>query len=152
MKPMRRAVVATVLASAATVGSVAFALPASAADSSAASAADRSAASAVAAYNGVCGAGYKVVDFSNIGTLGTAYLTWNATTGENCAVTVRARTGAAVYMHAKVFQTNNTQVSASDSGAYTSYAGPVYIPARFECVTWRGQIADQYVTGAGHCG
>ncbi|ARH94142.1 spore-associated protein A [Streptomyces lydicus] len=145
MKRMRRAAVVTALATAATAGATAFAVPASAA-------AAGTAESAVAAYNGVCGAGYKVVDFSNIGSLGTAYLTWNATTGENCAVTVRARPGAAVYMHAKVFQTNNTQVSASDSGAYTSYAGPVYIPARFECVTWRGQIADQYVTKDGHCG
>jgi hypothetical protein len=142
MKRMRQAAVVTALAATAVVGATAFALPASAATTEPAN----------AAYNGACGTGYSVVDFNNVGTLGTVYLTWNDRTGENCAVTVRTKPGAAVYMQAKVFQTNHTQVSASDSGAYTTYAGPVYIPGRGECVTWRGQIADQYVVDAGHCG
>jgi hypothetical protein len=48
--------------------------------------------------------------------------------------------------------TDHTQVSASDSGAYTTYAGPVHVPARGECVTVRGQIDDAYASFAGFCG
>ncbi|MFG2138307.1 spore-associated protein A [Streptomyces sp. NPDC048650] len=140
MKRGQRGIVVTALAAAGTIGATGFAAPASAATAP------------LAAYNGACGAGYTVVDSSDVGTLGTVYLTWNDRNGENCVVTVRTKPGAAVYMHAKVFQTDDTQISSSDSGAYTSYAGPVHIPARFACVTWRGQIADQYVVNTGHCG
>ncbi|MYS20674.1 spore-associated protein A [Streptomyces sp. SID4948] len=138
---MRRVAVASALAATSAVGLTAFALPASAATPA-----------ANAAYNGACGSGYTVVDHTNISTTGTIYLTWNDRIGENCAATVRKTPGAALYMQAKVFQTDHTTVSASDSGNYTTYAGPVYIPARGECVTWRGQIGTAWAQAAGHCG
>jgi hypothetical protein len=142
MKRMHRAAAVTAIAAATAAAAAAFAAPASAAVQGAYE----------AEYNGACGSGYSVLYGYDIGELGTVYLTWNERTGENCAVTVRARKGAPVYMQAKVFQTDHTLVSASDSGAYTTYAGPVYIPARGECVTVRGQIADEYVSYSGFCG
>lgn len=33
-----------------------------------------------------------------------------------------------------------------------AYAGPVYLPARGECVTWRAQIEDTWILNEGHCG
>jgi hypothetical protein len=152
--------VVTALAAASVLGATAFAVPASAATPQNAQAARAAQAAqagpatqaARAAYNGACGAAYTVVDHGDIGTAGTVYLTWNDRTGENCVVTVRTKPGAAVYMQAKVYQTHNTLISASDSGAYTTYAGPAYIPARAECVTWRGQIGSEYVLNTGHCG
>jgi hypothetical protein len=47
----------------------------------------------VAKYNGACGAGHKVIDSANMENLGTTFLTYNSTTGENCVVTVRTRPG-----------------------------------------------------------
>ncbi len=142
MKRMHRAAAVTAVAAAAVASAAVFAAPASATAQGA----------YAAAYNGACGSGYGVLHGYDIGELGTVYLTWNERTGENCAVTVRARKGAPVYMQAKVFQTDHTQVSASDSGAYTTYAGPVYVPGRGECVTVRGQIDDAYASFAGFCG
>ncbi|WP_329133354.1 spore-associated protein A [Streptomyces sp. NBC_01476] len=174
MKRIRTGAVVTGLAAAGLLGT--FAIPASAgaaatsapastatapatAPVTTASAVTASAKTATAAtapanvaYNKACGAGYGVVDHVNVGRAGTVYLTWNDRTGENCVVTVRTKPGPAVYMLAGIFLTGNTEIGASDSGAYTTYAGPVYLPARAQCVSWRGMIADQFVSAQGHCG
>jgi hypothetical protein len=60
------------------------------------------AATPLAKYNGVCGAGYTVVDSAPVGTAGTVYPTYNPSTGQDCVVTVRDRPGAAVSMLAAV--------------------------------------------------
>ncbi|MFJ4714321.1 spore-associated protein A [Streptomyces sp. NPDC088785] len=97
------------------------------------------AAANVAAYNGSCGAGYSVVNSADIGKLGTVYLTYSATTGENCVVTVRAVKGAAVHMVASLGLGTNT-ADVIDDGYYTSYAGPVFLDGRGMCMSWRGEI------------
>ncbi|MET9496953.1 spore-associated protein A [Streptomyces sp. NPDC006552] len=97
------------------------------------------AAAAVAAYNGSCGAGYTVVNSADIARLGTVYLTYSATTGENCVVTVRAVKGAAVHMVASLGLGTNT-ADVIDDGYYTSYAGPVFLDGRGMCMSWRGEI------------
>lgn len=121
-------------------GTMAFAGPASAAPA------------ARAAYNGACGQGYAVVDSADIDALGTVYLTWNDQSGRNCVVTVRAAVGPAVMMAAELYQTENPGVSAGDAGMYTTYAGPISIPARGACVTWGGSIDEVVVEYEGHCG
>lgn len=99
------------------------------------------AAATTAAYNGACGTGYSVVNSAVVGTKGKVFLTYNASTGANCVVTVRNAAGAPVRMSASLgFASPSTWVT--DSGNYRSYAGPVYLHARGLCVTWRGQIGD----------
>ncbi|WP_338703329.1 spore-associated protein A [Streptomyces sp. Q6] len=97
------------------------------------------AAAARAAYNGSCGAGYAVVNSADIGKIGTVYLTYSASTGENCVVTVRAVKGTAVHMVASLGLGTNT-ADVIDDGYYTSYAGPVFLDGRGMCVSWRGEI------------
>lgn len=141
MKRTVRAVVVTALAAAGVFGTTALAGPASAATRGVVE----------AQYNGVCGKGFEVVDFYDLDKLGTMYLTWNEKTGEACAVTVRSKPGARLYMHAKLYQMDHNEISDGDSGAFTTYAGPVTIPARGECIAWRGQIADQYLVQNYNC-
>lgn len=98
-------------------------------------------AAAAVVYNGVCGAGYGVVNSAPIGTAGTVFLTYNSKTGRNCVVTQRAKTGAKVYMVASI-RLAPSGVPVTDAGNYTSYAGPVYLAAKGQCVSWSGTIGD----------
>ncbi|MFH8402160.1 spore-associated protein A [Streptomyces anulatus] len=109
-------------------------------------------ASAAAKYNGACGGGYSVVNSAQIGTKGTVFLTYNSATGKNCVVTVRTTPGKAVHMTASLgFASPTTTVS--DTGYYTTYAGPVYLDARGLCVTWRGEISGEVAGKNGtNCG
>ncbi|MFF7953259.1 spore-associated protein [Streptomyces griseorubiginosus] len=100
------------------------------------------AATPVAKYNGVCGAGYTVVDSSPVGTAGTVYLTYNPSTWKDCVVTVRARTGTAVTMLAAVTDAQDVDPEF-DEGSYKTYAGPVYIGHPGHCVSYWGRISDQ---------
>jgi len=105
------------------------------------------------AYNGVCGSGYGVIDSLPISTLGTVYLTYNNATGKNCVVTVRATSGAAVYMAAAIQLTDDDSSQVVDDDFYTTYAGPVYLSAAGQCIDWAGQIANVYTEeDASHCG
>ncbi|TLS43009.1 spore-associated protein A [Streptomyces montanus] len=119
---------------------VAAAVPASAAES----------AVPVAKYNGACGTGHKVIDSADIQNLGTTFLTYNKATGENCVVTVRAHPGAPVYMFASL--SSEKEGKATEGGQFTTYAGPVYLKAPGECVTWEGGITTYSTLGTGHCG
>ncbi|MFJ4709770.1 spore-associated protein A [Streptomyces anulatus] len=107
---------------------------------------------AAAKYNGACGGGYSVVNSAQIGTKGTVFLTYNSATGKNCVVTVRTTPGKAVHMTASLgFASPTTTVS--DTGYYTTYAGPVYLDARGLCVTWRGEISGEVAGKNGtNCG
>ncbi|MFH9268285.1 spore-associated protein A [Streptomyces sp. NPDC017546] len=109
-------------------------------------------AAAAATYNGACGGGYSVVNSAQIGTKGTVFLTYSSATGKNCVVTVRTTPGTAVHMTASLgFASPTTTVS--DTGYYTTYAGPVYLDARGLCVTWRGEISGEVAGKNGtNCG
>ncbi|MDH6455628.1 hypothetical protein M2155_008127 [Streptomyces sp. SAI-119] len=100
------------------------------------------AATPLAKYNGVCGAGYAVVDSAPVGTAGTVYLTYNPSTGQDCVVTVRARPGTAVSMLAAVTDAQDVDPEFDD-GSYTTYAGPVYIGHPGHCVSYWGRISGQ---------
>ena len=92
MKLARRTAAVTTIAIIVSGSALALAGPASAAES----------VGPVAKYNGACGAGHKVIDSADMENLGTTFLTYNKTTGENCVVTVRASAGTAVYMFASL--------------------------------------------------
>ncbi|MGW1378883.1 spore-associated protein A [Streptomyces sp. NPDC002446] len=112
-----------------------------------------SAAPAAAAYNGACGSGYKVVNSVPVTGKGTVYLTYSATTGKNCVVTVRNSPGSPVYMYTYLTATDGSSDWVYDSGDYTSYAGPVYLPAKGRCVDWGGTIQSVSVSVSGsNCG
>jgi hypothetical protein len=98
-----------------------------------------------AAYNGVCGSGYKVVNSAPIGQKGTVYLTYNSANGKNCVATIRANPGKAKYMSTYIY-VPDTDEWAGDSGNFTSYAGPGYVYGKSHCVSWGGNIDNVYVS------
>ncbi|MGC0414226.1 hypothetical protein RKD37_000547 [Streptomyces ambofaciens] len=115
-------------------------------------AAGAASAGATASYNGVCGSGYKVVNSMPIGTTGTVYLTYNSSTGKNCTVTIRNKTGTPTYMVAYVRNVDSSE-DQTDAGEFTSYAGPVYAFARGACVEWGGVIDNLQAWNYGsNCG
>lgn len=104
-----------------------------------------------ASYNGVCGAGYGVIDSMGVSG-GTIYLAYSSATGDNCVVTVRNTPGATESMGADV-SLDSSPYWNQDSGNYTTYAGPVYVYAPHACIDWGGWIGSssnyQYDV---HCG
>jgi archaellin len=92
----------------------------------------------------VCGSSYKTVNSAPIGSLGTVYLTYNASNGNNCVVTIRNTPGTAVDMSASIYVPDNQQYD-EDFGQYTSYAGPTYVYGKGHCVDWGGNIRNVYV-------
>ncbi|GAA2505142.1 spore-associated protein A [Streptomyces longisporus] len=142
MNLSRRATTAAALTVLALGGTVAATAPASAATT---------ARAAAASYNGACGAGYKVIDSTPVGNSGKVFLTWNESTGKNCAVTIRNTTGARTYMQVTLKAIDSSEPVAKDSGQYTSYAGPVYINGRGHCVAWGGTIGTASAGDSGHC-
>ncbi|MFC7328830.1 spore-associated protein A [Marinactinospora rubrisoli] len=106
-----------------------------------------------AAYGGQCGAGYEWIQ-SRFLDGGTVYLTYNASNGYNCVVTIRDDPGSAVYMNAFV-KRSTEDAWVRDPGNYTTYAGPVYTYARSQCVDWGGTIygvSNQVVVTRSACG
>jgi hypothetical protein len=137
----RRTTTAAALTVLALGGTVAATAPASAATS------------ATATYNGACGTGYKVIDSTPVGNVGKVFLTWNESTGKNCAVTIRNTPGAKIYMGVELnIITDHETTPVSDTGQYTSYAGPVYMSARGYCTEWYGVIGTATGSDSGHCG
>ncbi|MDQ0578919.1 spore-associated protein [Streptomyces rishiriensis] len=92
----------------------------------------------------VCGSGYKTVNSAAVGSLGTVYLAYNSTNGNNCVVTIRNNPGATVDMSAWIY-VPDTNEGDDDYGRYTSYAGPSYVIGKGHCVDWGGGIANTYV-------
>ncbi|MCD9876015.1 spore-associated protein A [Streptomyces guryensis] len=142
MNLSRRATTAAALTVLALGGTVAATAPASAATTTKA---------AAASYNGACGTGYKVIDSTPVGNSGKVFLTWNESTGKNCAVTIRNTTGAKTHMEVTLKAIDSGERTAVDSGQYTSYAGPVYVNARGYCVAWGGTIGTASAGDSGHC-
>ncbi|MGW3123620.1 spore-associated protein A [Streptomyces sp. NPDC001107] len=144
MKLSRRATTATALTVLALGGTVAATAPASAATT---------ARAAAASYNGACGAGYKVIDSTPVGNSGKVFLTWNESTGKNCAVTIRNTPGAKIHMSVELNAlVGHETTPVRDEGQYTSYAGPVYVQARGHCIEWNGVIGNASGGDSGHCG
>ncbi|MFJ8577216.1 spore-associated protein A [Micromonospora sp. NPDC093277] len=106
-----------------------------------------------ALYGGQCGSGYNLVGVADFPDLrGTTYLTYNASTGKNCVVTIREKPGAAAPMEAWL-RKSGTTTWVKDVGNYTTYAGPVYVSAAGSCVDWKGTIGTATVSRNGtNCG
>jgi hypothetical protein len=103
-----------------------------------------------ASYNGVCGSSYGVIDSGDLGSLGTVYLTYSSSTGKNCVVTVRDNPGTRKSMGAVVSLAGAPWIS--DSGSFTTYAGPVYVSAAHRCIDWGGWIdSTSYYAYNEHC-
>ncbi|MFG2379299.1 spore-associated protein A [Streptomyces sp. NPDC048504] len=147
MKLSRRTTTAAALTVLALAGTAAATAPASAATSTTTKAA------AAATYNGACGTGYKVIDSTPVGNVGKVFLTWNESTGKNCAVTIRNAPGAKIFMAVELnISVGHESTPVVDSGQYTSYAGPVYMSARGYCAEWYGAIGSATGGDSGHCG
>lgn len=100
----------------------------------------------------VCGSSYKTVNSAAVGSLGTIYLTYNASNGKNCVATIRNNPGSAVDMSAWIY-VSDTEEYDEDYGQYTSYAGPTYVYGKAHCVDWGGHIKNVYVQVTGsNCG
>lgn len=153
----KSAALAAAVAAIAGTGLIATAGTASAATSSATSSTASTAAAEAApkaAYNGACGAGYSVVNSAGIADEGTVFLTYNATTGKNCVVTVRNETGDPLRMAASVRALDEEGTPAEvDEGEFTSYAGPVYVKGKGLCIEWSGVIGEEeYFNSGSNCG
>ena len=98
----------------------------------------------------VCGSGYAVIDSATL-TGGRAYLLYNSGNGSNCVVTLKTKVGSASSMAA--FLEPQGQSRTTDSGSYTSYAGPVKRSAPGQCVKWGGSNGSSaYTSPFEHCG
>lgn len=111
---------------------------------------------------GVCGAGYKPIDRHNLVDgnngilLAETVLTYNASTGRNCVVTLkRYRVGLTSRYHDNVMAEVYTRPLTTpsnldhDQGNYKFFAGPVYVYAPNKCVQWGGQ-ADEWAPANWH--
>ncbi|MDX2600601.1 spore-associated protein [Streptomyces caniscabiei] len=94
---------------------------------------------------GVCGKAYKTVNSAPVGSLGTVYLTYNSSNGENCVATIRKNPGTLKPMSTWVY-VPATDEYAGDSDSYSSYAGPAYVYGKGFCVSWGGSIDNVYVS------
>lgn len=99
----------------------------------------------------VCGSGYTVIDSHAIRGA-RVYLAYNASTGKNCVTTLKTtKLGTKTKVGAKLAVKGGS--SASDSGKYGYYAGPVRKKAVHTCVKWGGSTASGSFTSAwSHCG
>ncbi|NUR84415.1 MAG: M23 family metallopeptidase [Nonomuraea sp.] len=99
-----------------------------------------------------CGSGYSVVDSAALGSDGTVYLLYNGGNGNNCVVTMKAKSlGTATATTAYLEVQGSTR--QTDSGNYGYYAGPVYANAPGKCVKWGGKAgASTYDSPFEHCG
>ncbi|ANZ20549.1 hypothetical protein SNOUR_36605 [Streptomyces noursei ATCC 11455] len=110
-------------------------------------------AATAGAYNGVCGPGFVVIDSLPVGNEGTVYLTYQKSSGSNCAVSVRKGTGGPIPMAVSLARSDDSSTRISDEGDYTTYAGPVWVNARGACVDWGGVVGAGYSHRENdHCG
>ena len=112
----------------------------------------------------VCGAGFYKIDRHRLYTgsryttlLAATFLLYNASSGQNCAVTMKRRyigtpttTGVSIKVKGK------KRPWVVDQGPYKYYAGPVYRKAPGRCVRWGATVstpmgADTFISPFGHC-
>ncbi|WP_460808716.1 glycoside hydrolase family 25 protein [Micromonospora zhanjiangensis] len=100
----------------------------------------------------VCGAGFGVIDQAALGSAGDVYLLWNATTKNNCVVTLKKTsvgTASAVSAYLEV----DGKARVTDSGSFAYYAGPVKAAADNTCIRWGGSVGTtKYDSPREHCG
>jgi predicted Ser/Thr protein kinase len=100
----------------------------------------------------VCGSGFKQINSHALGGSATIHLLYNATSKQNCVVTMSR------YVHpGKVKMNALLQVkggsSGSNAGGFTAYAGPVRLTAAKKCVIWGGSHGSlSWKSGWSHCG
>jgi hypothetical protein len=113
----------------------------------------------------VCGAGFVKIDRHRLYSgsrhttlLAATFLLYNASTGRNCAVTMKRQligrptsTGVSIKVKGK------RRPWVVDQGDYRYYAGPVYRHAPGRCVRWGATAvmpfgSDSYISPFGHCG
>ncbi|GIH61253.1 serine/threonine-protein kinase [Microbispora siamensis] len=100
---------------------------------------------------GVCGSGYAVVDSHSYGQA-TTYLLYNSSNGYNCVITMSKYVVPGKIKMSAVLKVQNGS-SAGDSGSYTTYAGPLRLPAKGKCVIWGGGYGTAAWSSAwSHCG
>ncbi|WP_326826812.1 hypothetical protein [Streptosporangium sp. NBC_01756] len=128
---------------------------------------------AVAAANpytpeGICGAGYRVIDSmllrnvlsSSDAVGGRTYLLYNSGNKYNCVVTIKSvavGTPSQVTADLQIFSGNSVDKAYRDRGNYTYYAGPVKAYAAGKCVATYGDVkagGNSYANSSpkGHCG
>lgn len=113
-------------------------------------------AATTGAYNGACGKGYEVftstpIKSSQTTVAATTYVAYSSADKQWCAVTVRSKPGARVFMEVTLDTWTTSTTPARDAGSYTTYAGPVYkdLPAAGQCMTWSGSIDISYNSDIG---
>ncbi|MEU3986735.1 spore-associated protein A [Streptomyces sp. NPDC026672] len=92
-------------------------------------------------------------------TWGTVHLYYNASTGSNCAVTVKSVYVGTPSFTAIYLNSSDGAVHDDDAGNYSYYAGPVSIHAPGRCISINGvvwnpahtELAQQVAVGV-HCG
>lgn len=101
--------------------------------------------------SGVCGSGYSVIDYHDLGGTAVVYLSYNSSSGDNCVVTLADSPGSAISMNATLAVQGGS--SASNPGSFVDYAGPVYEYAPSSCVEWGGTAGSTtWTSGWTHCG
>lgn len=100
----------------------------------------------------VCGSGFSVIDSHELGSAGTAYLLYNASTKANCVTTLKASSlGEKTAVSAFLEVQGKDRVT--DSGEFDYYAGPVTDAAGSTCVKWGGSAgSESYTSPFEHCG
>ncbi|MFE0438884.1 spore-associated protein [Streptomyces nigra] len=97
------------------------------------------AASAATYLSSYCGTGYAVVNSADVGSLGTVYLTYNASNGQNCVVTVRHASVSGSEICEGITPAGGRESSQCEPNVST-WGGPVYVRAEGVCVSWWGTI------------
>ncbi|XVQ87365.1 protein kinase domain-containing protein [Microbispora siamensis] len=99
----------------------------------------------------VCGSGFYVQHSSPLAA-GTVYQLYNASTGENCVVTIKTTdVGKATPVSATLEVQGGG--SKTDSGSYEYYAGPVKLQAKGKCVRYSGRVGSAGASSDwGNCG
>ncbi|WP_018348258.1 M23 family metallopeptidase [Longispora albida] len=98
----------------------------------------------------VCGSGFEMTDSVKLGSAGTVNLLWKGSTSQNCVTTLKmANVGTATATSAFLEPQGSTR--STDSGNFTSYAGPVVRTAP-SCVRWGGSTGgSSYTSPFEHC-
>jgi hypothetical protein len=112
----------------------------------------------------VCGAGFAKIDkhrlysgSSHTTLLAATVLLYNASTGRNCAVTMKRRfIGKPTYTTVSLKVKGKRRPWVVDYGNFKYYAGPVYRHAPGRCVRWGATVKtpfgeDSFISPFGHC-
>jgi hypothetical protein len=112
----------------------------------------------------VCGAGFYKIDrhrlysgSSHTTLLAATFLLYNASSGKNCAVTMKRRfIGTPTTTSVSLKVKGKKRPWVVDFGKFKYYAGPVYRKAPGRCVRWGATVStpfgdDSYISPFGHC-